>query len=368
VSQSDAAPKQDTGLPPPAENPDLFGHEAAERAVLEAWSSGRMPHAWLIAGPAGIGKATLAYRIAKFVLCGGEATGEAGLFGAKTAPPTSLRVDPDAPAARQVATGSHPDLRILRRTETKSGTLSNVVRIEDVRGFVDRVRLKPSAGGWRVAIVDEAERMNRNAENALLKVLEEPPKKTLILIVTGNMSAMLPTTRSRCRRLSLGPLADNVVRDLLARSGAVGNPGDVEMLVRLAQGSIGRALALVAAGGPELQRDIDRLLDPLPRVDGEALHAFAGKVSRRSKEGEIDAFETATGLMVEWIETAIRSAAGAEADAARPGAGWVRAIGVEEAFRRRGAFGRLVRLESALNLDRKQVMLDGVHALAGQET
>jgi DNA polymerase-3 subunit delta' len=353
------------GLPEPRANPDLLGHQDAERTVLEAWNSGRMPHAWLLVGPKGIGKATFAYRVAKFVLSGGEGSGGAGLFGAADAPPTSLAVNPDNKGARLVASGGHPDLRILKRELNDRGVLSSVIRVDDVRGFIERVRKTPSLEGWRVAIVDEAERMNRNAENALLKVLEEPPAKTLILIVTSSLNAMLPTTRSRCRRLMFQPLETGAIRDLLFRSGGVEDQGDIEILVRLADGSIGRALQLAEAGGAALYREVGTLLANMPRLDEEALHGLAGRLARRPKEGEVDAFATVAELITDWIDHSIRGAAGVERVAEGAGrAEWALAIGVEEAFRRKAAFERLVRLEPAINLDRKQVMLDGLHGLA----
>lgn len=368
----------DGALPPPAENPLLLGHEGAERLVLNAWRSGRMPHAWLISGPRGVGKATLAYRIAKFVLSrgrpgGAESVGEnagdaeGGLFGAAASPCPhgSLAVKADDRDARLVASGGHPDLRILRREVTERGVLSAVIRVDDVRAFIERVRRTPTFGGWRVAIVDEAERLNRNAENALLKILEEPPDNTLILLVTSHLNALLPTTRSRCRKLGLSALGDGVVRDLLGRSGRVADQGDAEILVRLGEGSVGRALELAEADGPTLYREVGALLAEMPRIDGEALHALAGRLARRPKEGEADLFVTATDLVLSWVEHSIRAAAGVEG--ALEGAGsrdWAMTIGVEEAFRRRAGFARLVRLEAALNLDRKQVVIDGVLGLA----
>ncbi len=363
--KAEDGPENDTGLPRPSETSELFGHDDAEQVVLEAWTSGRMPHAWLITGPSGIGKSTFAYRIAKFVLSGGEPSGVAGLFAAESAPVTSLAVDPENRAARLVASNGHPDLRILRRTLNDRGVLSSVIRIEDVRAFIDRVRMRPSLDGWRVAIVDEAEKMNRSSENALLKVLEEPPRNTLILIVSNSLNAMLPTTRSRCRLLALSPLKDGVVRELLTRSEQVSDQGDIEILVRLSEGSIGRALDLAVAGGAVLYREIGSLLARMPQLDVEDLHTLSGKLARRPKEGEADSFITAASLILRWIDRSIRGASGIES--VEQGAGrpeWARRIGIEEAFRRRTGFERLVRLESALNLDRKQVLLDGLNGLA----
>lgn len=357
-------------LPPPRVNTELLGHEDAEARVLDAWNAGRMPHAWLIAGPQGIGKATLAYRIAKFVLSGGEVTGESGLFGAADAPPTNLATDADGRAVRLVSSESHPDLHILRRKPNDRGVLSQVIRVDDVRAFEAAMRLRSAEGGWRVAIVDEAERMNRNAENALLKILEEPPSNTLILIISNAESAMLSTTRSRCRRLRLAPLSDSIVSSLLARARPDLEPADLRVILRLAEGSIGAAIALADVGGAKLYRAVAGVLGTLPEVDGEALHTLAGSWARKPKEGETDPFATGTALILRWIDQAIRAVnsdprlAEITPGDLEAGQAWVAGIGVEAAFRRRAAVDRLIRLERALNLERKQVILDSVHTLA----
>lgn len=357
------------GLPPPAAATDLFGHDAAEQRLLEAWTSGRMPHAWLFAGPPGIGKATLAFRLAKFVLSGGG-EGAGGLFG-EALPPTSLAVDPDNATARLVAAEAHPDLKILRRKPNDRGVMSSVIRVDDVRAFESSLHLKTSGGGWRVAIVDEAERMNTNAENALLKILEEPPAKTLIIIVSNALNAMLPTTRSRCRRLMLSPLTDDAVAGLVGRAHPELPQRDLDLVLRLAEGSPGRAIEFVEAGGADLYRNVAKVLGELPEVNGENLHALAGSWGgRKPKEGESDPFRTGTDLFLRWIDRAIRAANDAPGIAEivpgdlEAGRAFIQSIGVEAAFRRREAVRRLIRLESALNLDRKQVLIDAVHTLA----
>jgi len=249
--------------------------------------------------------------------------------------------------------------------------MSAVIRVDDVRAFESSLHLKTSAGGWRVAIVDEAERMNANAENALLKILEEPPNKTLIIIVSNALNAMLPTTRSRCRRLMLSPLPDAEVAGLVARAHPDVEAGDLDVVLRLAEGSPGRAIEFVEAGGAELYRAVASVLATLPSVHGEKVHALAAAWGgRKPKEGERDPFRTGTDLLLRWIDRAIRAASGAPGlreivtGDLEAGRALVDRVGVEAMFRRREAVRRLIRLESALNLDRKQVLIDAMHTLA----
>jgi DNA polymerase-3 subunit delta' len=198
-------------VPTPRQNPELFGHAAAERRLLDAWASGRLPHAWLICGPRGIGKATLAYRFARFLLKAGDATGGSGR-------PASLASDPQDPVFRRVAAGGHADLLTVERGwDKKRERRRGEIIVDDVRDVGAFLRLTPAEGGWRVVVVDSADEMNPNAANAILKVLEEPPRRAALLLVSHAPGRLLPTIRSRCCRLVLKPLAEDAVARLVRR-------------------------------------------------------------------------------------------------------------------------------------------------------
>jgi DNA polymerase-3 subunit delta' len=287
----------------PQENPELVGQAASERVLLESALSGRLQHAWLLTGPRGIGKATLAFRFARFLLA--DAGAEAGGLFADA--PSSLAVDPRHPAFRLVASGGHPDLKLVARGQNpKTGRMRAEIVVDDVRDAVGFLHLTPAEGGWRVVIVDGAEEMNRNAGNALLKILEEPPARAVLLLVSHSPGRLLPTVRSRCRRLSLRSLDDETVAAYLGQTLPDLDAADRGLLVRLAGGSIGKALALSDSDGLKLYRDIVRLLLSLPRLDGAALNQMADRLGR---SGADDAFRSAAELLTGWLARMLRQRA-----------------------------------------------------------
>ena len=207
----------------PRANPELLGHEDAEKTLLAGFNAGRMPHALILAGPAGIGKATLAFRLTRFLLAQQEQ--ESGLFG-EPEKPQSLYIKSDDPVFRRVASGGHADLlTVERELDEKKGRLKNDISVESVRRIAPFLRKPAAEGGWRAVIVDGAECLNASSQNALLKILEEPPAKTVLILTTTQPGIFLPTIRSRCRMVHLEALPDKTVprcsikwrRDLAAR-------------------------------------------------------------------------------------------------------------------------------------------------------
>ena len=163
--------EQEVAVRHPRVTAGLFGHRAAEMALLNAYRSGRIPHAWLIGGPQGIGKATLAYRMARFVLANSRPMAPSVQHA------ESLALDPDYPVARQVAAGSHGGLLVLERGLNDRGVMRTVITVDETRETISFFGSTAAVDGWRVCIVDTVDELNPNAANALLKILEEPPQR-----------------------------------------------------------------------------------------------------------------------------------------------------------------------------------------------
>lgn len=267
------------GQPHPRETTALFGQGAAERAFLGAWRSGRVHHAWLLTGAEGTGKATLAYRIARALISTPPET--TGLFGGGPDIPETLDPPEDCPVRHRILADAEPQLRVLRRgVNPNTGKLRTQIAVDDARAIKQFLSLSLPDGGWRVIVVDTADDMNRSAANAILKILEEPPKQTVMLLVSHNPGGLLPTIRSRCRALALARLGPEDLAQALAQTGAALEPGQAAAVSTLSNGSAGRALRLVAGNGLDTYARLVRMLRD-GRIDRAAMMALADTVSER---------------------------------------------------------------------------------------
>jgi DNA polymerase-3 subunit delta' len=227
----------------------LHGHEHAVAAFLESHRSGRLHHAWLLSGPRGIGKALFADKIALKVLADGAGP-----------PVDGLDIADEHRIARLISAGSHPDLIRLERLTKDSGTeLARSISVEQVRGLQRLFATTPSLSPWRVVVIDAIDDLERSAANALLKNLEEPPANCLFLLVSHAPERLLPTIRSRCRQLRFTPLPANAMAAALRSAVEDLQPGEIETLVGIGEGSPGRALAVRGLKMEALEKAIAEL-------------------------------------------------------------------------------------------------------------
>ena len=332
--------------PEPRANPILLGQTDAEATILESIRAGRMHHAWLISGPEGVGKATLAYRAARRLLAGPR-EGD------------SLALDPADPVFRRVAANAHADLLTIERVfNEKTRRMKTQIAVEDVRKITGFMGLTPAEGGWRVVVVDGAEELNQASANALLKILEEPPSRAILLLVCAAPGRLLPTIRSRCRRLRLTPLADEEMGELLRQY--LPNLTDDERgrLVTLAEGSPGRAIMLAADEGLKIAGLVDKLLSDMPSVPVSRGYEIADLLGR-SETG----FSTFMDLVRAGVAAAVRESVRGRADPEQARLAALRPL---------DAWGEvwqgLTRLQDETErfaLDKRQAIVAGVGMLCG---
>ncbi|MCD9148559.1 DNA polymerase III subunit delta' [Pseudophaeobacter flagellatus] len=296
TKEAEALPRADQalGAPHPRETAQLFGQDRAEQDFLTAFNSNRLHHGWLLTGPQGIGKATLAWRIARFLLATPPA--DEGLFGAPP-PVTSLSVDPELPVAHRIQALAEPGLASISRSYNDKEKLRDQIVVDDIRKLNRFFGLSATDGGRRVVIVDAADDMNISAANALLKMLEEPPARTTMILISHQPSRLLPTIRSRCRSLRLAPLGPDDMQAALAQAGAE-LPENTAHLAALAAGSVGAALRLLNLGGLKTYGELVQIMTTLPRLDRQRTMALAETAAQR---GAAEKFE----LLLTLIEIAL---------------------------------------------------------------
>ncbi|MFI0849522.1 DNA polymerase III subunit delta' [Mesorhizobium sp. IMUNJ 23232] len=296
------APEQhDTleGIAEPSENPLLVGHAEAAATLASAYRTGKLPHALLLAGPRGIGKATLAYHLAYHLL---------RHPAYENAPETLAAPDPNSPLFRQIAMGAHPAiLHLTRPFNDKTKKFATLLTVDEIRRVNRFLSMTSHDGSYRVVIVDPADDMNINAANALLKNLEEPPSRTVFLLITHSAGSLLPTIRSRCQMIRLQPLSANEVETVLT---ALGMPlpdeaGKRAALLERAGGSVRDAILLSEFGGLEIADTVDLLVGGAD-FDFAKAHRLADAVSGRDNEIR---FELMNAHLLDIVSQAASSAA-----------------------------------------------------------
>jgi DNA polymerase-3 subunit delta' len=294
-----AEPDRLEGFSAPREVDRLFGHEAARGEFADAVANGRMHHAWLIVGPEGVGKATLAYHFARMVLA--ESGGREG-------------IEREHPVFRKVAAQSHPNLLVIRRAwNDKSERYAQMIGVDEVRRLRAFLGTTAGEGSWRVVIIDRADELNQNAANALLKALEEPPPRTLFLLISSAEGRLPVTIRSRARTLRVSALDQNdlteAVRAALDRDEQEVGARALATALALSEGSVRRALELVSSEGIELYAEIAAAFAALPEIDGVRLHR---NVERLAGMADTERLELYLALLLGLIERLIRFTATGE--------------------------------------------------------
>jgi DNA polymerase-3 subunit delta' len=325
----------------PRETPVLIGHEAAQAQILAACGGGRLHHAWLITGPEGVGKATLAFRFARRLLASGG---------------VGLEMAASDPVFRRVAAGTHADLLVVEREwDEKKKRMKTQIAAETARSIPPFLHLTPAEGGWRVVIVDGAEDMNSQSANALLKVLEEPPARAVLILVCSAAGRLLPTIRSRCRHLALSPLAQAEMQTVLGMYLPELPAAERRELAWLAEGSPGRALALAEEGGLKLAAMVGQVLAEAPDFPLSRGYEISDGLREQA------AFETFMALLQRGISRAVGAVLRGDADAgqrrlvaAKSVLGWAE---VAEGL------GRLAIETERANMDRRQAVVAGLAML-----
>ena len=299
----------------PKDNPYLLGHEDAEKVFLETWKNNSLHQAWLISGPKGIGKATFAYKAARFLLEADETRKDSYV---------SLDISPDSRIFKQICSGSHPDFKLLERgylkTEKqkivkaiKDGTYlsdeelgelkkSSVIAVDDVRTVNEFLSKKSANDRWRVVLIDSVDEMNASSANAILKILEEPPHKTLMLLVSHNPSRLLPTIRSRCAKFELKPLKDGVVASLLRRYRPDATEEIIKKVTAIAGGSIGKAIAYVDGNAASCYEKIYALATAGKKFKTADMLKFCDEVSASEED-----YELFKELVLKFLSEQVRS-------------------------------------------------------------
>lgn len=295
MSDDITPPDRIDGARHPRDTVQLIGQSRAETAFLDAFNSGKLHHAWLLSGPRGVGKATLAWRIARFLLATPNAD-DGGMFA--PTPPQALDISADHPVARRIASGGEGALKVVTRSvNPDSKRLRKQIVVDDIRALNGFFQMSAADGGRRVVIIDDADEMNSNAANALLKMLEEPPERATLLLISHQPSGLLPTIRSRCRTLRLETLDEAAMVHALALSD-VEVEGNPQALAALSGGSVGGALRLSLMGGLQMYGELLTLVASLPRMDRVRAIALAETAAQRGAEQKLILLFTLIDLLL----------------------------------------------------------------------
>lgn len=295
-------------LKSPRAQTEMLGHDVVSDQLLHMFSTDRMPHGLIFAGPKGVGKSTMAFRLARFLLSQAKAEDSGlSLFG-DTDPPSSisqakdLAVAPSHPVFSQVASGGHLDLwTVARMLDEKTGRMKESVAVDDIRRIAPFMRKTPSVEkGWRIVIIDDADTMTRSSQNSLLKILEEPPERALLILITHRSGALLPTIFSRCVVFNFLPLSETQILSVLEKYRL--EPSLEKIVVWMARGSLGKALEYVGQKDhlPQIKKTLN-LLTTGAQLDWPAIQVFASEIGGKGNEDGQKVFEETLSWAASWL-------------------------------------------------------------------
>lgn len=279
----------------PKDNALCFGHHMQEEGLLKLYNADKMPHALIFAGAEGIGKLTFAYRTARFLLAQDIADpNQDALFGpAESEPVNSMDIDPDHPTFRRIAAGGHSDFKIVDRLyDDAKGRKKDSVEVAEIRKVAPFLRMTAAEGGWRVVIINDADTMNRSSQNAILKILEEPPENTLLILIAHRPGALIPTIRSRARVVNFQPLSLEDFQALLQRYGHHLGHSEALALYTLSESSIGRALELIDKGGLDVMGKVITMFEDYPQWRYSQIHVVAEDLARPGNSHSFAMFQS----------------------------------------------------------------------------
>jgi DNA polymerase III subunit delta' len=310
----DEIPESDvlSGYEHPRHAQHIIGHEKAEAELLEAYKADRLPQAWIIGGPSGIGKATLAWRLTKFIMANPDPSSP------HVQKATCLDTSDDNPQVRQVLSLTHSDLLLMRRSYNPSTKrFYSEIRADDVRKANDMFHLAANNGGWRIGILDSADELNKFSANALLKLIEEPPPRSLFLIIAHHPSRLLPTIRSRARKIYLSPLTPDQIKTALKTilTSSRFSTKAISQAAEMAGGSVREALRLLEGDGLDIAAQMSNILRGMPRVDWKSVLDLSDIICARDAD---DDFSSALMGIYDWLDAQIQDNAGLGAERLAP--------------------------------------------------
>ena len=363
------------GYPHPKITETLFGHQFAEQEIINCYNSGKLHHGWLITGPKGIGKATLAYKITRFILNQHNNLGSnTGLFEDPTVSKNTLNIesDPKTIESIKVINKSHPNLLIIERsTSDQTKKIRQNIVLDDVKGLDNFLHMTANEDGWRVIIIDAIDDMNINAANYILKLLEEPPKNVLFLIIAHNLGRVLPTIKSRCRKVLLTPLNTEEMKNILSQFDLPGDQENMDQVCHLSEGSVSRALQILNGVGSDTITEISHLLGADALINRNNLEKTAEKWLRIGRKQDNDPIYNILDFFIFWISKCLRDIAKQKSptDHNNPSdidciRSLIDRLGMEELCERLIKAQDILDNSTNLHLDRKQILYSVILTVA----